>query len=94
MGTTWAQTRLQTEISPHPMSQLPSHILIPIAACMRPHPDCSTAGAGTPTYTAPEVVNGSESYGLKADVWSMGVVFYEMFTGNTLPVYKDKRVRP
>ena len=52
----------------------------------------STAGAGTPTYTAPEVVNGSESYGLKADVWSMGVVLYAMFTGNALPVYKDKRV--
>ena len=30
-----------------------------------------TAGAGTPTYTAPEVVNGAETYGLKADVWSM-----------------------
>ncbi|KAL1511988.1 hypothetical protein AB1Y20_005263 [Prymnesium parvum] len=49
-----------------------------------------TAGAGTPTYIAPEIVNGDDSYGLKADVWSMGVVFYEMFTGSELPVYKDK----
>lgn len=50
-----------------------------------------TAGAGTPTYTAPEIANGEEGYGLKADVWSMGVVLYEMFTGSALPVYKDKR---
>ena len=50
-----------------------------------------TAGAGTPTYTAPEVVSGEEAYGVKADVWSLGVVLYEMFTGEALPVYKDKR---
>lgn len=48
-----------------------------------------TAGAGTPTYTAPEVVNG-ESYGLEADVWSVGVVLYELFSGEALPVYKDR----
>ena len=44
-----------------------------------------TAGAGTPTYTAPEVVNGEAAYGTKSDVWSMGVVMYEMFTGEALP---------
>mmetsp|Transcript_150551 Transcript_150551/g.382810 ORF Transcript_150551/g.382810 Transcript_150551/m.382810 type:complete len:790 (+) Transcript_150551:46-2415(+) len=32
---------------------------------------------GTPYYTAPEVVDSSE-YGLKADVWSLGVVMYEV----------------
>lgn len=53
-------------------------------------PALHTAGAGTPTYTAPEIVGGDE-YGCKADVWSMGVVLYEMFTGTELPVVKDKQ---
>jgi serine/threonine protein kinase len=49
-----------------------------------------TCGAGTPTYIAPEVVHGNGSYGCKADVWSMGVVFYEMFSGKMLVEVKDK----
>lgn len=49
-----------------------------------------TCGAGTPTYTAPEVVYGNGSYDCKADVWSMGVVFYEMFNGKMLEEVKDK----
>lgn len=32
---------------------------------------------GTPVYLAPEVCNG-ESYGTKADVWSLGIVMYEL----------------
>lgn len=32
---------------------------------------------GTPYYLAPEVING-EPYGLKADVWSLGVLLYEL----------------
>jgi len=48
-----------------------------------------TAGMGTPTYTAPEIVAG-ESYGLKADVFSMGVVLYELFHGSGLDAMKDK----
>lgn len=45
---------------------------------------------GTPYYLAPEVING-EPYGLKADVWSLGVLLYEMmalrkpFEATTLP---------
>merc|ERR1719407_363034 len=48
-----------------------------------------TASMGTPTYTAPEIVNG-ESYGVKADVFSMGVVFLELFTGEALDAEKNK----
>lgn len=36
---------------------------------------------GTMGYTAPEVVNGSRSLDEKADVFSLGVVGYEMITG-------------
>lgn len=34
---------------------------------------------GTPQSTAPEVVFG-ESYGLPSDLWSLGVIIYEMIT--------------
>lgn len=32
---------------------------------------------GTPFYMAPEILN-HETYGFKCDVWSMGIIFYEM----------------
>ena len=48
-----------------------------------------TESMGTPTYTAPEIVNG-EAYDCKADVFSMGVVLYEMFNGEGLTAYKNK----
>ena len=44
-----------------------------------------TSAMGTPTYTAPEIVSGGSDYGTQADVWSMGVVFYELFHGEMPP---------
>jgi len=43
----------------------------------------------TATYRAPEVV-AKKPYGLPADAWSLGVVFYELFTGSPLRVDRDK----
>lgn len=43
----------------------------------------------TATYRAPEVV-AKKPYGLPADVWSVGVLFYELYTGSQLRVERDK----
>lgn len=48
-----------------------------------------TAGMGTATYMAPEVVSGS-SYACAADMWSVGVVLYETVQGELLAASKDK----
>eukprot|EP00828_Plagiopyla_frontata_P015023 TRINITY_DN1954_c0_g1_i5.p1 TRINITY_DN1954_c0_g1~~TRINITY_DN1954_c0_g1_i5.p1 ORF type:complete len:573 (-),score=107.27 TRINITY_DN1954_c0_g1_i5:71-1789(-) len=37
---------------------------------------------GTPLYMSPQLLK-SESYTTKSDVWSMGVIYYEMLFGNT-----------
>ncbi|KAG8466298.1 hypothetical protein KFE25_002054 [Diacronema lutheri] len=49
----------------------------------------NTAGMGTPTYMAPEVVRGS-SYTCAADMWSAGVVIYETVSDAFLSATKDK----
>jgi eukaryotic-like serine/threonine-protein kinase len=42
--------------------------------------------AGTPTYIAPEQIDGFERVTPSADIYSLGVIAYEMFTGK-LPFY-------
>ncbi|OIR58384.1 MAG: AGC/NDR protein kinase [Amphiamblys sp. WSBS2006] len=42
---------------------------------------------GTPDYIAPEVLSGKE-YGMECDWWSLGIIVYEIFTGN--PPFKSR----
>lgn len=37
---------------------------------------------GTPLYMAPQVVD-DQSYNFKADIWSLGIIHYELLTGKT-----------
>ncbi len=47
--------------------------------------------AGTPEYMAPEVILSKSSYGPKADLWSLGILLYEMVYG--LPPFYNSNVQ-
>jgi serine/threonine protein kinase len=54
-------------------------------SCFAKSMDCGSVDGtcGTPQYMSPEVVSGSHPYnGFKADVWSLGCIFFLMLTGN------------
>jgi serine/threonine-protein kinase ULK/ATG1 len=51
--------------------------------------DVTETVCGTPLVMAPEVLNGRH-YNHKADVWSLGIVFFEMITGFAPFTGKDK----
>jgi len=42
----------------------------------------SKYNVGSPLYMAPESLKRNE-YSLESDIWALGIIFYEMLTGNT-----------
>lgn len=44
---------------------------------------------GTPLYMSPQLVHGAHRYSCKTDIWSLGVLYFELLTGK-LPFTADK----
>ncbi|XP_062865184.1 maternal embryonic leucine zipper kinase-like [Trichomycterus rosablanca] len=58
--------------------------LIDFGLCAKPEGGLGTAlieGCGTPPYLAPEIIDAQPYLGAEADVWSLGVVLYDMLCG-------------
>lgn len=47
--------------------------------------------SGTPAYCPPEWILNNEYLAVAATVWSLGVVLYEILSGN-LPFYSEKEI--
>ena len=44
---------------------------------------------GTPYYLSPEIANNEQNYDFNCDIWSLGIVLFELIA-NKLPWYKEK----
>ena len=49
----------------------------------------SKTSCGTPYYLSPEMANNETKYDFNTDIWSLGVVLFELLTFK-LPWYKEK----
>ena len=49
----------------------------------------SKNSCGTPYYLSPEILNDEENYNFNCDIWSLGVILFELITYK-LPWYKEK----
>ena len=93
-GTTKAQRKQETdELLKNLDITAPGAIQVKIAdlgfARELNYEDLSETMCGTPLVMAPEVLNGKR-YNHKADVWSLGIVFFEMLVGFTPFTGRDK----
>jgi len=52
--------------------------------------DCLTTQCGTPGYVAPEILEG-DPYGVKADMWSIGVITYILLGGYPPFIEQDQK---
>jgi len=59
-----------------------------VALIDRSRLSCSRTGFGTPEYMAPEQFDDAKNVDVQADIYSFGVMLYEMITGR-LPFYED-----
>jgi serine/threonine protein kinase len=62
-----------------------------LSKVLQPNAIRDTPLIGTPHYSAPEILNRDRHYGCKVDVWSYGVVAYELLTG-TKPFPAKERI--
>jgi eukaryotic-like serine/threonine-protein kinase len=46
-----------------------------------PHTTCTTAVFGSPVYMSPEQMHASKHVDVRTDVWSLGVILYELLAG-------------
>ena len=58
-----------------------------LSKTLRPH-ELIMQQVGTPAYVAPEVLS-SKGYGLEVDMWSAGVIFYQLICRSTPFNHRD-----